>query len=72
MSILRPVLQAVCLFCFLSCVSIPVLAFDDWLPISPEDLALKTPKIEPDAAAEALFWEVYVADEAMAGIQEQC
>ncbi len=34
----------------------------DWQPISPEELAMKTPKIEADADAEALFWEVYVAD----------
>jgi len=36
----------------------------DWKPISPEDLALKTPRVDPAADAEALFWDVTVADAA--------
>ena len=36
---------------------------DDWRPIDPADLALKAPVVEKDADAEALFWEVKVADE---------
>lgn len=40
---------------------------NNWQPVSSEELAMKTPKIEPDADAEALFWEVYVADEADGG-----
>ena len=40
-----------------------VIAGDDWLPIDPSELALKTPVVEKDADAEALFWEVRVADE---------
>jgi hypothetical protein len=35
---------------------------NDWRPISPEELAQKTPKVEPDADAEAIFWEVKVDD----------
>ncbi|HEV7902969.1 MAG TPA: DUF3857 domain-containing protein [Pyrinomonadaceae bacterium] len=35
-----------------------------WKPIDPAHLALKTPAVERDADAEALFWEVRVADEA--------
>jgi hypothetical protein len=42
-------------------------AGEEWKTISPEELALKSPKIEADADAEALFWEVYVADEAEGG-----
>src|SRR5258705_9701272 len=28
---------------------------DDWKPISPEELALKTPQVDKDADAEAIF-----------------
>jgi Domain of Unknown Function with PDB structure (DUF3857)/Transglutaminase-like superfamily len=34
----------------------------DWRPISPGDLAAKTPVVEPDADAEAIFWEVRIDD----------
>jgi hypothetical protein len=36
---------------------------NEWKPIEPADLALKAPKVESDADAEALLWEVRVADE---------
>lgn len=39
----------------------------EWKPVTPEELAMKTPTIEPEADAEALFWDVYVADEADGG-----
>ena len=35
----------------------------DWKPLDPAHLALKQPKIDPAADAEALLWEVRVADE---------
>src|SRR5882724_5329123 len=35
---------------------------EDWKIIEPADLALKTPVVEKDADAEALFWEVRVDD----------
>src|SRR5215211_4534162 len=34
----------------------------DWRPVSPEDLQSKTPVVEPDADAEAIFWEVRIDD----------
>ncbi|HYG81710.1 MAG TPA: DUF3857 domain-containing protein [Pyrinomonadaceae bacterium] len=34
----------------------------DWKPVDPAELALKTPVVEKDADAEALFWEVRVDD----------
>ena len=40
----------------------PVLA-QDWKPIDPAHLAMKTPTVEKDADAEAIFWEVRVNDE---------
>jgi hypothetical protein len=48
--------------------SLSVFAGDnDWKPINPSELALKEPKVEKDADAEVLLWEVYVADEADGG-----
>ena len=40
---------------------------NDWKPIAPEELALKAPVVEKEADAEALFWEVRVADETEGG-----
>jgi hypothetical protein len=34
----------------------------DWRPIDPADLQAATPKVEPDADAEAIFWEVRIDD----------
>jgi hypothetical protein len=39
----------------------------DWKPIDPAQLAMTAPAVERDADAEALFWEVKVADEADGG-----
>jgi hypothetical protein len=39
----------------------------DWKPLDPADLALKAPVVEKDADAEAIFWEVRVADEVEGG-----
>jgi hypothetical protein len=33
-----------------------------WRPVSQAELDMKTPKVEPDADAEAIFWEVRVDD----------
>ena len=35
---------------------------DEWLPVTPAELALTAPSVEPDADAEALFWDVRVQD----------
>src|SRR2546421_6293043 len=37
----------------------------DWRPVDPEELQLKTPKVDPDADAEAIFWEVRIDDSDM-------
>lgn len=45
--------------------NLSAVAVDDpWLPITPEELAMKTPKVEADADAEAIFWEVRIDDSA--------
>lgn len=36
--------------------------FEDWKPVDPTELALKTPTVEKDADAEGLFWEVRIDD----------
>lgn len=42
---------------------LPIVIFaDDWKPVNPAELALKTPLVEPDADAEALSWEVRIDD----------
>ena len=35
---------------------------DDWKPVTPEELAQKTPLVEKDADAEAIFWEIRIDD----------
>lgn len=35
---------------------------DEWRAVTPEELALKSAKVEADADAEALFWEVRIDD----------
>lgn len=53
------------LFSLLFVFSQNILAQDkDWRPISPQEMAMKTPLVEPDADAEAIFWEVRVDDSA--------
>lgn len=42
---------------------VPSAAATDWKPLDPAHLALKQPKLDPTAAAEALLWEVRVSDE---------
>jgi hypothetical protein len=39
-----------------------VFAGDEWRPVTPEELAAKTPMVEKDADAEAIFWEVRIDD----------
>ncbi len=39
-----------------------VFAGDEWREITPAEMQLKTPKVESDADAEAIFWEVRVDD----------
>jgi hypothetical protein len=49
---------------FALCVFITVsqLFAADWKPVTPEQLALKTAKLDPSADAEAIFWEAWVTD----------
>ena len=49
--------------CLLFAFSTAILAQDkDWREVTPAELAMKTGKVEADADAEAIFWEVRVDD----------
>lgn len=39
----------------------------DWKPVSPYELQMTTPKVEADADAEIILWDVYVSDEDTGG-----
>ncbi len=52
---------------FLLFYVVPIFAggFDDeivWRPVTPDELQQKAPKVEPDADAEAIFWEIRLDD----------
>lgn len=51
-------------FCYLIVFSSAVFADDPiyWKPVTPMELQIKTPQVEPDADAEAIFWEVRLDD----------
>ena len=62
---LRKLFSTLSLLCVCAAVTSTILAQDkDWRPISPAELSGKTPVVEPDADAEAIFWEVRVDDSA--------
>ncbi|MDT7604660.1 MAG: hypothetical protein QOF61_2657 [Acidobacteriota bacterium] len=50
---------------FAACASVRALASSDpdWKPIDPAQLAMKSPLVEKDADAEAIFWEVRADDD---------
>src|SRR5260221_4954049 len=48
-------------------ISAPFTGAVDWKPITPEMLALKPPKLDPRADAEAIFWEARVNDTVESG-----
>jgi len=51
------------LLCLFACFAVPVFAAgDQWKPIDPAELALKTPTVEKDADAEGIFWEIKIDD----------
>ncbi|MFL6213818.1 MAG: DUF3857 domain-containing protein [Blastocatellia bacterium] len=58
--VLRALLAAI----FFLGLSAPLaMAGDDWKPVDPAHLAMKSPVVEPDADAEALLWDVRVDDQ---------
>lgn len=54
---------SIVLFC--AFLSLPAMGqYKEWKPISPEEISAKTPVVEKDADAEALFWEQRIDDSA--------
>ncbi len=49
-------------FCLLFFYTQTVFSQIEWRPVSQDELQMKTPKVEPDADAEAIFWEVKLDD----------
>ena len=49
-------------FCLLFFYTQTVFSQVEWRPVSQDELQMKTPKVEPDADAEAIFWEVKLDD----------
>src|SRR5678815_4509177 len=39
----------------------------DWRPVDASELAQKTPRVQPDADAEAIFWDVRIEDRLSGG-----
>ena len=65
----RKPLFALIVCCFCLALSSAANAQDkDWRPVSPEDLVSKVSVVEPDADAEAIFWEVRVDDSSADGL----
>src|SRR4030095_14460532 len=61
-SVLKPAFW-ISLFCLSLIFSALVNAQDkDWRPVTQEEISSKTPVVEPDADAEATFWEVRIDD----------
>src|SRR5688500_2682432 len=50
----------VCLLCLVPLSALP--AAEDWKPVDPAELSLKSPTVEKEADAEGLFWEVRIDD----------
>ncbi len=46
----------------LTFVLVTAAAAADWKPINSANVALQEPKVDPDADAEAIFWEVRIVD----------
>src|SRR5690349_14803842 len=44
-----------------------LLAAADWRPVDPAEIAQKTPKVDPAADAEAIFWDVRIEDSVTGG-----
>ena len=62
MRTIRPIFLPLTVICLFLVAPGFVFAGDEWRPVSPEELALKTSVVEKDADAEAIFWEVRIDD----------
>jgi len=67
----RPVLPCLLAASLVILVSPTVFAGDEWRAVTPEELAMKTAKVEADADAEAIFWEVRIDDSSSENLSMQ-
>jgi hypothetical protein len=51
-------------FCLLFISFLSIAQAVDWKPLDSADLPLKSPRVDPAADAEVLFWELWIADAA--------
>jgi hypothetical protein len=70
-SVARPVLPCLLAASLVILLSSTVFAGDDWRAVTPEELAMKTAKVEADADAEAIFWEVRIDDSSSENLSMQ-
>lgn len=61
----------VALLCLSIGVGVLIAQDKDWRPVTPEELQMKTGKVEPDADAEAIFWEVRIDDSSSDDLSRQ-
>src|ERR1700752_498457 len=57
-----PITLGLCLLAVMALAIPAIAAVEDWKPVDPAELALKTPTVEKEADAEGLFWEVRIDD----------
>lgn len=61
----RLLLSFILAACSIGLTARTAFSFDDpidWKPVTAAELQMNAPKVEPDADAEAIFWEVYLDD----------
>ncbi len=61
----------VALLCLSIGVGVLIAQDKDWRPVTPEELQMKAGKVEPDADAEAIFWEVRIDDSSSDDLSRQ-
>lgn len=62
LSLNKPILALFLSFLFIFSFQTILAGDNDWRQVSPAEIQMKTPKVEADADAEAIFWEVRVDD----------
>jgi Domain of Unknown Function with PDB structure (DUF3857) len=55
---------ATALFLFLFLIAVPFVPAqaNDWRPVTPAELQMKNGQVQPDADAEAIFWDTWIDD----------
>lgn len=63
--------QAAFFILFILIVPIARAQDKDWRPVTPAELQMKTGQVEPDADAEAIFWDTWVDDRSGSNLTQQ-